>query len=72
MKKVDEAIDVFNLNAQMYPQSSNVYDSLGEAYMKKGNKELAIKNYEKSTVLDPANTDAIKILKELTRKEDDA
>jgi cytochrome c-type biogenesis protein CcmH/NrfG len=32
-----------------------VYDSLGEAYMKKGEKELAIANYQKSLELNPDN-----------------
>jgi CubicO group peptidase (beta-lactamase class C family) len=40
-----DAIMVFQRNVQDYPQSFNVYDSLGEAYMKTGQKELAIKNY---------------------------
>ena len=48
-------------NVKLYPESSNVYDSLGEAYMKDGNKELAIKNYEKSLELDQKNDNAKKI-----------
>ena len=50
-----DAITVFQRNVQDYPRSSNVYDSLGEAYMKTGQKELAIKNYEKSLELNPKN-----------------
>ena len=52
----------------MFPQSSNVYDSLGEAYMLNGGKELAIKNYEKSLELDPKNTNAVDMLKKLRGK----
>jgi cytochrome c-type biogenesis protein CcmH/NrfG len=48
-----------------YPQSGNVYDSLGEAYMKAGQKELAIQNYEKSLQLEPKNENAIEMLKKL-------
>lgn len=33
--------------------SMNVYDSLGEAYANHGDRELAIKNYEKSVQLNP-------------------
>jgi CubicO group peptidase (beta-lactamase class C family) len=63
--KIKEAIEVFKLNAASFPESGNVYNSLGEAYLKDGNKELAIKNYKKSVELDPKNDNGIKILKEL-------
>jgi CubicO group peptidase (beta-lactamase class C family) len=41
------AILVFQRNVQEYPESWNVYDSLGEAYTDAGQKDLAITNYEK-------------------------
>jgi tetratricopeptide (TPR) repeat protein len=53
--KVNEAIEVFKLNVQLFPKSWNAYDSLGEAYAKAGNKPLAIQNYEKSVQLNPKN-----------------
>ena len=65
LKKVDDAIDVFNQNTIDFPQSGNTWDSLAEAYMTKGNKELAIKYYEKSLELDPGNTNAVEQLKKL-------
>jgi len=68
MKKTKEAIEVFKLNVEVYPQSYNVYDSLAEAYMINGDRELAIKNYEKSLELNPKNTNAVEMLKKL-RKE---
>jgi len=64
-KKIDEAIRIFILNAEAFPGSFNVYDSLGEAYMIKGNKELAIKNYRKSLELYPVNVNALEKLKSL-------
>lgn len=64
-QKVKEAIEVFKLNVEMFPQSSNVYDSLAEAYMVNGDKELAIKNYEKSLELNQKNTNAVDMLKKL-------
>jgi cytochrome c-type biogenesis protein CcmH/NrfG len=42
-----------------------VYDSLGEAYMRTAQKELAIQNYEKSLQLDPKNQNAVEMLKKL-------
>lgn len=65
MKKFREAIEIFKLNVEAYPQSANVYDSLGEAYMMKGDNELAIRNYQKSVELNPQNTNAIEALKKL-------
>jgi CubicO group peptidase (beta-lactamase class C family) len=60
-----DAISVFLRNVQEFPASSNVYDSLGEAYMKVGQKDLAIANYEKSFQLNPKNQNAVEHLKEL-------
>jgi CubicO group peptidase (beta-lactamase class C family) len=64
-KKMAEAIVIFKLNAEFYPQSSNVYDSLGEAYMTNGDKELAIANYRKSLELNPKNENGTRMLKKL-------
>jgi len=66
--KTDEAIEVFKLNVKLYPKSSNVYDSLGESYMKNGDKELAIQNYQKSLELDPKNENAKNMLNKLAEK----
>ena len=64
-QKVKEAIEIFKLNVEMFPQAFNVYDSLGEAYMVNGDKELAIKNYEKALELNPQNTNSVNMLKKL-------
>jgi len=66
MTKVSEAIEIFKLNVEAYPQSANTYDSLGEAYLAAGNKELAITNYKKSLELNPQNTSASRALALLT------
>jgi CubicO group peptidase (beta-lactamase class C family) len=63
--QVQDAITVFQRNVREYPESGNVYDSLGEAYMKAGQKELAIQNYEKSLKLDSKNENAVEMLKKL-------
>lgn len=63
--KVDEAIAVFTWNVQHYPQSWNVYDSLGEALAKKGATKAAIENYGKSVAMNPDNTNGIQFLKKL-------
>ncbi|MBK6282171.1 MAG: serine hydrolase [Draconibacterium sp.] len=63
--KVKEAIEVFKINVNSFPKSANVYDSLGEAYMKDGNKDLAIENYKKSLELNPGNQGAVEMLKKM-------
>ncbi|GAA4311316.1 hypothetical protein GCM10023115_33090 [Pontixanthobacter gangjinensis] len=66
--KIDEAIEIFKWNVDAFPESGNVYDSLGEAYLKKGNIELAIKNYRKSVELDPANSHALQVINDLEKQ----
>ena len=69
MEKVDEAIKIFELNVEMFPEAFNPYDSLGEAYMIKGDKKLAIKNYAKSLELNPQNTNAIVMLSKINKSK---
>jgi len=66
-KSVASAIEMFKANVLFYPNSSNTYDSLGEAYMIAGEKKHAIENYEKSLELNPKNTNAAEQLHELRR-----
>jgi uncharacterized membrane protein len=63
--KFKEAVGILKLNVEAYPQSSNVYDSLGEAYVDDGNKPLAIANYQKSLGLNPKNRGAVVMLQKL-------
>lgn len=53
------AVAAFRFNVEAYPESSNVYDSLAEAYMVSGRNELAIEFYRKSVALDPGNVNAV-------------
>lgn len=65
--RTDEAIAVFTFITHKFSGSSNAFDSLGEAYLKSGNKKEAVKNYEKSLLLDPENANARKMLEELNK-----
>jgi CubicO group peptidase (beta-lactamase class C family) len=67
-QKFADAIVIFRLNVEEYPQAGDPYDSLGEAYMKNGERELAIKNYERSLELDPKNQNAVDMLKKLKQQ----
>jgi tetratricopeptide (TPR) repeat protein len=60
-----DAIAIFKLNVEEYPNSGNVYDSLAEAYEKSGQKDLAVANYRKSLEIDPKNQHGRQRLKAL-------
>ncbi|HAX49342.1 MAG TPA: serine hydrolase [Ignavibacteria bacterium] len=64
-KLLDDAIEVFKLNAKLFPGVPNVWDSLGEAYMNKGENKLAIESYKRVLELDPENQNAKKMLEKL-------
>ena len=59
------AVAIFELNVAEYPDASNPYDSLGEGYMRDGDRQKAIENYRKSLDLDPQNTNAVRMLEQL-------
>ena len=56
------ALEVMKINTELFPKSWNAFDSLGELYLKTGNKEEAKINYQKSLELNPQNTNAKKII----------
>jgi len=66
-KKIDQALEIFKFNVKMYPNISNAYYSLAEAYEISGNKKLAIVNYEKAVQLDPKNENGKAKLLELKK-----
>lgn len=49
----DKAIEIFVLNTQRFPKSANAWDSLGEGYFTKGDKQNAINSFKKSLSLNP-------------------
>jgi tetratricopeptide (TPR) repeat protein len=65
-KRYAESIRIFQLNVEAYPRSSNVYDSLGEAYMKAGDTPNAIANYRRALALNPTSASATAALRKLT------
>ncbi len=60
-----QAIALLKLNIETYPDSYNAYDSMGEAYLLNGDKDLALQNYEKSLKLNPNNTNAEIMIKRI-------
>lgn len=51
-KDIDLAGYLFKLNVTNYPESPNVFDSLGDFYEANGDKKNAIANYQKALTLD--------------------
>lgn len=62
--KNEEALKIFKLNTELYPESFNVYDSYGECLMKMGDKKKGIKAYKKSLTLNAQNENARQIIEE--------
>lgn len=62
---INKAIFYFNYNTQIYPLSSNSWDSLAEAYKVKGDKKKAKELYNKALELNPENIEIKKSLEEL-------
>jgi len=60
--EMEKALLAFELNAQLYPNVANVYDSLGDISMRMNNKAAARKYYSKVMVLQPGNANAVKML----------
>jgi tetratricopeptide (TPR) repeat protein len=63
--KTAEALRVFKLNVEKFPESSRAWSSLAEAYMQSGNKPEAVKSFEKSLELNPRNQNAKDMLDQL-------
>lgn len=65
--RLDEAIQIFTINTVIYPGVANVWDSLGESYMLKGENDKAIIYYKKVLELDPANQNARAMIAKLEK-----
>lgn len=69
--KTKEAVAIFKLNSELFPNSFNAYDSYADALLALGDKELAIINYKESVKLNPGSQNGLKRLKELGVNTDD-
>ncbi|MET3036243.1 tetratricopeptide repeat protein [Chryseobacterium sp. NRRL B-14859] len=59
---INDALKIFKLNIQLYPNAWNTYDSYGETLLKVNKKKEALENYKKSLELNPDNENAKKVL----------
>ncbi|MBT8189536.1 MAG: hypothetical protein KJO29_03815, partial [Bacteroidia bacterium] len=67
----ENAMAIFKLNIDAYPEAFNTYDSYGEALLVKGDTLQSIDYYRKSVQLNPGNENGIKILNNLGVSTDD-
>ena len=65
--RLDDALKIFALNIEIYPEAFNVYDSYGEALLAAGDTTQSIANYEKSLKFNADNTNAVQVLEKLHR-----
>ncbi len=63
--RLEDAIRIFELNVEAYPESFNVWDSLGEALLEAGRYHEAAQNYARSLELNPANSNAERMLERI-------
>lgn len=66
--RVDDALRVFHLETEEYPEDWNAFDSYGEALLKVGLKGPAIENYERARALDPGQESPRKALLQLRQE----
>lgn len=67
--KIEDAIKIFQLFVLEYPEISNSYDSLGEAYAKNNNTKEALKNYRIALKINPYSQSAARAIKRLEKAE---
>jgi tetratricopeptide (TPR) repeat protein len=62
-----EARELFKINIALYPNKSNVYDSMGDAFKKEKDTLKAIEYYQKSLAINPENRNSLRNLKKLKK-----
>ncbi|WP_347174606.1 tetratricopeptide repeat protein [Polaribacter uvawellassae] len=67
-KKHNIAIETFKINIKLYPKSSNTYDSLADAFLRKKDTVNAINYYNKALSINPENSSSRRMLKRITKK----
>jgi len=64
---LNSALEIFKINAELYPRSSNVFNSLGEAYYLKKDTVNALLNFKKSLAINPENRSSKQFMKKVTK-----
>ena len=67
-KQTKDAVELFKLNTEAYPNSANAYDSLGDGYMADGQNDRAIAAAQKALELLPGDKDIPEPFKKLVQQ----
>ncbi|HRI33659.1 MAG TPA: tetratricopeptide repeat protein, partial [Saprospiraceae bacterium] len=62
-----EALELFRLNTELFPNIANCWDSYGEALLKGGHEKAALAAYEKALSINPNIPSSQKAVKMLTK-----
>ena len=65
LDKDSQALKIFKLNTELFPDGANTYDSYGECLLKLGDTARAVIAYKKSLELYPDNYNAVQVLSAL-------
>jgi CubicO group peptidase (beta-lactamase class C family) len=65
--RVTDGLELLKLTVELDPSNANLYDSIGEFYLKQGNKEKAIEYYKKALEKDPNLETSKHMIEKLTR-----
>jgi predicted Zn-dependent protease len=60
-----EALAVFQVNAETYPESADVWDDLADVYAASGQRDKAVEASKKSLAIEPNGTEALELLRRL-------
>lgn len=68
LNRYEDAKHIFSFGIKLFPENSNLYDSLAETYMLNNEFKKSIEFYTKSLEMDPNNEGARQMLKTLEKK----
>ena len=67
-RKVQDALTLLTVAAELYPDEPGFHARLGEAYATLGDRASAIREYQKAQALNPNGTEAMEMLRALERR----
>ncbi|HEX9654056.1 MAG TPA: serine hydrolase [bacterium] len=62
---IDHGLALLHMAVELHPQVANLYDSIGEFYLKKGDTQQSITYYQKALEVDPNFENAKKMLEKI-------